>query len=110
MFDLTCRGTLFLSRRSSAAQDYVERSLKPWLWENRLSQRKDVQKDIPLNAGRDLMISDTPEDFIRDTVTLLQDPDRRREIGNTARLRVEEHFGVDQLTEVFERIHEDVMQ
>jgi len=64
----------------------------------------------PFESGRDLMISDTPEDFIRDTVTLLQDADRRREMGNTARLRVKENFGVDQLTEVFERIHEDVMQ
>ena len=71
---------------------------------------KRCAEGYPFERGRDLMISDTPEDFIRDTVTLLQDPDRRRKMGNTARLRVEEHFGVDQLTEVFERIHEDVMQ
>jgi glycosyltransferase involved in cell wall biosynthesis len=71
---------------------------------------KRCAEGYPFERGRDLMISDTPEDFVRDTVTLLQDPDRRREMGNSARLQVEEHFGLDQLTEVFERIHEDVMQ
>ena len=110
MFDPTYRDIAFLSHRSSVEQDYVERSWKPWRWENQWSQRRDVQRDIPLKRGRDLMVSDTPEDFIRDTVTLLQDADRRREMGNTARLRVKEDFGLDQLTEVFERIHEDVMQ
>ncbi|MFN8005673.1 MAG: glycosyltransferase [Terriglobia bacterium] len=61
-------------------------------------------------SGRDLMIANTSEEFIRDTILLLQNSDRRGQIGNAARQRVVDHFGLAQLTKSFERIHEDVMQ
>jgi sugar transferase (PEP-CTERM/EpsH1 system associated) len=59
---------------------------------------------LPVRSGHDLMIADKPEDFANITVALLRDPDRRAQIGRTARALVEQGYSWESVAKPFESV------
>ena len=57
---------------------------------------------LPVQSGRDIFIADDPEQFANAVVELLQDPVRRRELGQAARQLVAERHGWDSVVRHFE--------
>jgi polysaccharide biosynthesis protein PslH len=53
---------------------------------------------IPGKSGRDYLIADTPEAFAKAIILLLNDPEKRAEIGKNARLLVEQQLDNNLLT------------
>lgn len=62
--------------------------------------------ELAIEHGAELAVSD--EDFVRQTVALLTDPDNRARIGSEGRMLVNEHFApavaVDRLLDAYERL------
>jgi sugar transferase (PEP-CTERM/EpsH1 system associated) len=52
---------------------------------------------LDVEAGRDLCVSDAPEDFADAAATLAGDPERRKMYGAAARRRVEERYGWERI-------------
>ncbi len=60
----------------------------------------------PFLHNRELMIAEDAEEFIRFTVQLLQDPDKRRQLGLKARESVEAQFGSEQFVRSYESLYD----
>lgn len=59
--------------------------------------------DIQAIAGKDLLVGDSPEDFINSTLQLLRSPELREQIGNAGFNYVREHHTWHALNSYFER-------
>lgn len=59
---------------------------------------------LPVLAGRDFLQSDTPEEFAKSVIHLIDSPARRCELARNARTFVEENFSTVRVARVFERI------
>ena len=62
-------------------------------------------KGIDCVPGRHLLLADNPQDFARLTLDLLNNPQRREEMGWAARQHVEENFSWDSRAGSFERLY-----
>ena len=56
---------------------------------------------LPVRHGENLMLADTPSEFARQTVTLLQSPSRRNQIGALACRLVKENYAWGSVAEKF---------
>jgi polysaccharide biosynthesis protein PslH len=63
---------------------------------------------LPVRPGRDIVISDDPEEFARATIALLNDPMRRATIARAARELVERSYSWDAVVQPFETVLETV--
>jgi glycosyltransferase involved in cell wall biosynthesis len=59
---------------------------------------------LPLHEGKELLLSDTAEDFAESVVRVLTDNSLARSLGETAATRVREEFGWNKVANVFEMI------
>lgn len=57
---------------------------------------------LPVTDGRDISITDTPEEFAASVIQLLDSPARRQQMGEHARKLVEENFGWLSVARLFE--------
>ena len=57
---------------------------------------------LGLESGRHVLIADTPEDFSRRVVSLLNTPDRRRTLAREGRRLVEQRYGWPMVAHAFE--------
>lgn len=48
---------------------------------------------LPIHHGKDLILSDEPEEFARHVISLMRNPRERGELGRAARLLVEQKYG-----------------
>jgi glycosyltransferase involved in cell wall biosynthesis len=55
-----------------------------------------------LTPGEHFLEADHPEEFARAVVSLIRDPERRRELGNAGRRLVEERYSWPQVAREFE--------
>lgn len=56
--------------------------------------------------GEHLLLADTPEDFMREIVTLIEDPALRSKLGNSARKLVEDHYSWRIIGEKFFQLYQ----
>lgn len=54
---------------------------------------------LNISSGKDIAIADTPRDFIKWTITLLEDDELRRMMGLNARFLVEKNFSWDRISD-----------
>jgi sugar transferase (PEP-CTERM/EpsH1 system associated) len=63
---------------------------------------------LPVTHGKDILLTDKPDDFAREVVQLLKDPTRRVALGKAARLLVEKNYSwasvAKQLDQVLARV------
>lgn len=59
-------------------------------------------------AGVEYLVADTPEDFARTVVSLLQDPVRSQALGRAARAHVERRFSWKYSAELFDELYRQV--
>lgn len=57
---------------------------------------------LPLDPNKHFLCADRPEDFARAVVSLLRDPELRKNIGTAGRQLVAEHFSWEQVSREFE--------
>jgi len=59
---------------------------------------------LPVRHDENIVLADEPADFARQVVQLLRDPQRRAQLGRTARQLVEENYGWPSVAAHFERV------
>jgi glycosyltransferase involved in cell wall biosynthesis len=64
---------------------------------------------LPVTAGDNILLADTPEDFAGCVVSLLRDPDQRKLLSTAARSLVEEKYSWSTVAEGFARTLQDVV-
>jgi glycosyltransferase involved in cell wall biosynthesis len=64
----------------------------------------------PFVHGQELMIAHNAEEFVRDTVCLLNDPELRSAMGERGRAKVEQEFSFHGLTETYENLHAELFR
>jgi polysaccharide biosynthesis protein PslH len=64
---------------------------------------------LPVSSGENLLLADTPRDFAHSVISLLRDPDRRKQIGTAARTLVTENYSWQKVAESFARTLTDVV-
>ena len=65
---------------------------------------------LPVHPGRDILIADHPDEFADAVVSLLQDRERRCEIGRAARTLVEQRHNWESVGRYFESVLESVVK
>lgn len=65
---------------------------------------------LPVHSGRDILIADHPNEFADVVVSLLQDRERRCEIGRAARTLVEQRHNWESVGRYFESVLESVVK
>jgi O-antigen biosynthesis protein len=65
---------------------------------------------LPFQHDRELMIAGNAKDFIRYTVEMMKDPEKRRRLGQNARARVEAQFGAQQFTDGYEKLYQELFR
>jgi glycosyltransferase involved in cell wall biosynthesis len=63
---------------------------------------------LPVRHGESILLADDPEDFARQTVELLRDPERRNRIGTAAHKMVTEKYSWAQVADGFAQVLERV--
>ena len=63
---------------------------------------------LPVQAGENILLADTPRDFANSVIALLHDPNGRRRLGASARTLVEEKYSWRKVAETFARTLEGV--
>lgn len=63
---------------------------------------------LPVQNGENILLADTPEDFARSVVSLLRDPNRRKQLGAAARTLVQEKYSWAKVAEDFARTLQEV--
>jgi len=63
---------------------------------------------LPVHHGEDIILADDPADFAAQVVRLLRDPERRAQLGRTARRLVEENYGWPSVAAYFDQVLESV--
>ena len=64
---------------------------------------------LPVRAGDNLLLADTPSDFARSVVSLLRDANERKRLGTAARALVQERYSWAKVAEGFARTLQDVI-
>jgi sugar transferase (PEP-CTERM/EpsH1 system associated) len=64
---------------------------------------------LPVQAGENILLADTPNDFAESVVSLLRDPSERKRLGASARALVQEKYSWPKVAESFARILQDVI-
>jgi glycosyltransferase involved in cell wall biosynthesis len=64
---------------------------------------QDGETGVLINAGDQVSLA-------RQTRKLLDDPDRRRQMGEAGRRRVQEHFSLNSLAQAYAKLYDDVIQ
>jgi sugar transferase (PEP-CTERM/EpsH1 system associated) len=65
---------------------------------------------LPVQAGENILLADTPGDFADSVVSLLRDPEERKRMGASARVLVQEKYSWPKVAENFARtLHEAVI-
>jgi glycosyltransferase involved in cell wall biosynthesis len=59
---------------------------------------------LPVQHEKNILLAETPQDFARQSVRLLRDPDLRRSLGSAARRLVEEKYSWARVVDDFEEI------
>ena len=56
---------------------------------------------LPVQSGENIIVADTPNDFAQSVVSLLRDPNQRRQLGTSARALVQEKYSWPKVAESF---------
>jgi sugar transferase (PEP-CTERM/EpsH1 system associated) len=64
---------------------------------------------LPVQAGENILLADTPNDFAESVVSLLREPNERKRLGTSARALVQEKYSWPKVAESFARILQDVI-
>jgi sugar transferase (PEP-CTERM/EpsH1 system associated) len=64
---------------------------------------------LPVQSGENIQIADGPSDFAHAVVSLLRNPNERKQLGDSARALVEEKYGWPKVAEDFVRTLQDVI-
>lgn len=64
---------------------------------------------LPVQAGENILLADTPNDFARSVVALLRDPEERKRLGASARTLVQENYSWPRVAESFARTLQEVI-
>ena len=64
---------------------------------------------LPVQAGENILLADTPGDFANSVASLLRDPKERKRMGASARVLVQEKYSWPQVGENFARALNDVV-
>ena len=64
---------------------------------------------LPVRAGENIMLADTPTDFAKSVLSLLRDPGERKRLGDSARSLVQEKYSWPKVAESFARTLQDVI-
>jgi sugar transferase (PEP-CTERM/EpsH1 system associated) len=64
---------------------------------------------LPVQAGENILLADTPRDFADSVISLLRDPGERRRMGTSARVMVQEKYSWPKVAENFARTLHDVV-
>ena len=64
---------------------------------------------LPVQAGENILLADTPGDFADSVVSLLRDPEERKRMGASARVLVQENYSWPKVAENFARALHDVL-
>jgi polysaccharide biosynthesis protein PslH len=64
---------------------------------------------LPVKAGENILLADTPGDFADCTVSLLRDPVKRKRLGTAARALVEDNYSWSRVAGDFGRTLQDVV-
>jgi sugar transferase (PEP-CTERM/EpsH1 system associated) len=64
---------------------------------------------LPVRAGENILLADTPNDFAYSVVSLLRDPNERKRLGTSARALVQEKYSWPKVAETFARTLQDVI-
>jgi sugar transferase (PEP-CTERM/EpsH1 system associated) len=64
---------------------------------------------LPLQAGENILLADTPSDFADSVVSLLRDPKERKRMGTSARVLVQEKYSWPKVAENFARTLHDAV-
>jgi sugar transferase (PEP-CTERM/EpsH1 system associated) len=62
---------------------------------------------LPVRAGENILLADTPGDFADSVVSLLRDPNQRKRLGTSARALVQEKYSWPKVAQSFARTLED---
>ena len=64
---------------------------------------------LPVQAGENILLADTPNDFASSVVSLLRDPAARKRLGTAARTLVQERYSWQSVAESFTRTLHDAV-
>jgi glycosyltransferase involved in cell wall biosynthesis len=64
---------------------------------------------LPVQAGENILLADTPQDFANSVVSLLHDPEERKRMGASARVLVQEKYSWPKIAESFARALHDIV-
>ncbi len=64
---------------------------------------------LPVQSGENIIVADTPNDFAQSVVSLLRDPNQRRQLGTSARALVQEKYSWPKVAESFARTLRDTI-
>jgi sugar transferase (PEP-CTERM/EpsH1 system associated) len=64
---------------------------------------------LPVRAGENILLADTPQDFADAVISALRDPDRRKRLGAAARALVQEKYSWPIVAERFAEILEEAI-
>jgi glycosyltransferase involved in cell wall biosynthesis len=64
---------------------------------------------LPVRAGDNILLADTPDDFARSVVSLLLNANERKRLGTAARALVREKYSWLKVAESFARTLQDVI-
>jgi len=64
---------------------------------------------LPVRAGENILLADTPDYFARSVVSLLRDPNQRQKLGASATALVQEKYSWPKVAENFARTLQDVI-
>jgi len=59
---------------------------------------------LPVTDGKEILIADSPESFARAVVSLLRQPELRRQLGSSARQLVEQNYGWSAVSDLFDAV------
>jgi sugar transferase (PEP-CTERM/EpsH1 system associated) len=65
---------------------------------------------LPVHSGENVILADTPGNFAQAVVSLLRDPDRRKQLGGAARKLVQEKYSWQSVADSFARTLQDVIE
>jgi glycosyltransferase involved in cell wall biosynthesis/GT2 family glycosyltransferase len=65
---------------------------------------------LDLRSGYDVIVENDPERMADEIAALLEDPDRRRELGRQARATVEERFNWDRIAATQRQMYQDLLR
>jgi polysaccharide biosynthesis protein PslH len=62
---------------------------------------------LPVRSGENILLADTPSDFAGSVISVLRNPDQRRQLGSAARILVQANYSWQRVAEGFARTLRD---